>query len=74
MRSPGTSTRCCSQELKIPRTSLRRILHKDLYTATYNIQLIQKLKPDPQMRFRFAEWAYSRLQEDPQILLNKAYF
>jgi len=61
----STSTRHRSQELNISRTSLRRILHKDLGMKAYKVQLVQKLKPhDHPMRFRFAQWAEERLAED----------
>lgn len=62
---PSTSTRHRSQELNISRTSLRRILHKDLGMKAYKVQLVQEIKPhDHPMRFRFAEWAEDRLAED----------
>ena len=54
--SPGTSTRHRSQELNISRTSLRRILHKDLGMTPYKVQLVQQLKVnDHPMRFCFAK-------------------
>jgi len=63
--NPSTSTRHRAQELDISRTSLHRILAKDLRLRTYKIQLVQHLKPhDHPMRFRFAEWAQERLVED----------
>jgi len=51
--------------LNISRTSLRRILNKDLGMKPYKVQLVQELKPhDHPMRFRFAEWAEQCLVED----------
>jgi len=42
-----------SQNLNISRTSLRRILNKDLGMKPYKVQLVQELKPhDHPMRFR----------------------
>ena len=46
-------TRYRSQNLNISRTSLRRILNKDLGMKLYKVQLVQELKPhDHPMRFR----------------------
>ena len=62
---PSTSIYRHSQQLNISKTSLRRILHKDLGTMPYKIQLDQKLKPiDHPMHFRFARWACDLLTED----------
>lgn len=62
---PTTSTRQRSQQLDISRTSLRRILHKDLGMTPYKVQLTQQLKPyDHLARFRFAKWAQERLDGD----------
>ncbi|CAK9813904.1 Transposable element Tc3 transposase [Anthophora plagiata] len=77
---PSTSTRHRSQELNISRTSLRRILHKDLGMNAYKVQLVQELKPhDHLMRFRFAQWAEDRLIEDEHfyrkiIFSDEAHF
>jgi len=50
-----TSTRHRSQNLNILRTSLRKILNKDLGMKPYKVQLMQELKPhDHPMRFWFA--------------------
>jgi len=40
-----TSTRHRSQNLNISRTSLRRILNKDLGMKPYKVQLVQELMP-----------------------------
>jgi len=59
------STRHRSQNLNISRTSLRRILNKDLGMKSYKVQLVQELKPhDHPMHFRFTQWAEQRLVED----------
>jgi len=53
LEQPSTSTRHRSQNLNISRTSLRRILNKDLGMKLYKVQLVQELKPhDHPMRFR----------------------
>lgn len=63
--NPSTSTRHRSQELNISRTSLRRILRKDLGMTPYKVQLVQELKPhDHPLRFRFARWANEKLHDD----------
>jgi len=59
------STRHRSQNLNISRTSLRRILNKDLDMKPYKIQLVQELKPhDHPVRLRFVQWAEQRLVEE----------
>jgi len=56
LEQPSTSTRHRSQNLNISRTSLRRILNKDLVMKPYKVQLVQELKPhDHPMRFWFAQ-------------------
>ena len=76
----STSTRHRSQELNISRTSLRRILHKELGMNAYKVQLVQELKPhDHPMRFRFAQWAEDRLIDDEHfyrkiIFSDEAHF
>jgi len=63
-----TSSRHRSQELHISRTSLRRILHKDLFMKFYKVQLVQELKPhDYPMRFCFAQWAEDCLAGDEEF-------
>jgi hypothetical protein len=52
---PQTFTRRRSRELGLSRTSLRRILTKDLKMFPYKIQLVQKLKPtDHPQRLNYA--------------------
>ena len=54
---PSTSTRRRSQQLHISRTSLIRILHKDLNLHAYKVQLTQELKPtDHVKRRQWCEW------------------
>jgi hypothetical protein len=43
--SPGTSIHHRSQQLDIPRSTMQRILTKDLHLHVYKIQLTQELKP-----------------------------
>ena len=49
----STSTRHRSQVLNIPRTSPRRILHKDLGMKAYKVQIVQELKPHDHSMHRF---------------------
>ena len=61
--APSTSIHRCSQQLNISETSLR-ILHKDLGTPPYKVQLVQELQPiDHPRRFLFAKWVWDRLTE-----------
>jgi len=50
--SPGTSIRHRSQQLDIPRSSMQRILTKDLHLHAYKIQLTQELKPTDHVQRR----------------------
>jgi len=62
LEQPSTSIRHRSQNLNISRTSLRRILNKDLGMKPYKVQLVQELKPhDHPMRFQFVQWAEQQL-------------
>ena len=54
--APSTSIHRRPQQLNISKTSLRRILHKDLGMTPYQVQLVQELKGiDYSMRFRFSK-------------------
>lgn len=46
MKSQYTSIRRRGQELQISRSSLQRMLTKDLRLRAYKIQLIHQLKPN----------------------------
>lgn len=78
--NPTTSTRRRSQQVGVSRTTLRRILHKDLGMFAYKVQLVQVLKlNDLPQRFRFAEWALNELNDDPDfarkiIFSDEAHF
>lgn len=75
-RDPGLSTRKRSAELAIPRTSLRRILVKDLKLHPYKIQLVQELKPnDHNLRRIFAQTMLERFPTLNNILFSdEAHF
>ena len=54
--NPRTSIRHRGQELNISRSSLQRILRKDLHLHAYKVQLSQELKPtDHAQRREFVE-------------------
>jgi len=56
-QNPSTSTRRRSQQLAISRTSLKRILHKDLGLFVYKVQMTQELKAnDHPIRYQFAKF------------------
>lgn len=68
-QNPSTSTRRRSQQLAISRTSLRRILHKDLGLFAYKVQMTQELKAnDHPLRYQFAVWAIDHLKFDNRII------
>ncbi|XP_033224300.1 uncharacterized protein LOC117177598 [Belonocnema kinseyi] len=77
---PSTSTRHRSQQLAISRTSLMRILRKDLAMKPYKVQLVHQLKPiHHPNRIQFAIWAEDRLIEDDEfyrkiIFSDEAHF
>jgi len=57
LKSPGTSIRHRSQQLDIPRSTMQRILTKDLDLHVYKIQLTRELKPtDHVQRREFVKW------------------
>ncbi|KAK9729989.1 Helix-turn-helix domain (DUF4817) [Popillia japonica] len=60
---PSTSNSRASQELEIPRTTLRRILKQDLKMKPYKIQINQPLRPfDMERRFDFANKIIERIE------------
>jgi hypothetical protein len=55
--SPGTSLRHHSQQLDVPRSTMQRILMKDLHLHAYKIQLTQELKRTDHVQCReFVNW------------------
>lgn len=75
-RNPGLSTRKRSAELTVSRTSLRRILLKDLKLHPYKIQLVQELQPnDPILRRAFVKTMLERFRSFNNILFSdEAHF
>ncbi|KAK0166333.1 hypothetical protein PV328_004759 [Microctonus aethiopoides] len=78
--SPGTSIRHRCQELGISRSSLQRILTKDLHLHDYKIELTQELDPsDHTQRREFVEWIMEQQQLNTDfsnkiIFSNEAHF
>jgi hypothetical protein len=56
---PSTSTRRRAQQLHMQRSSLIRILHKDLNMHAYKVRLIQELKPTDHLKRRqWSDWGF----------------
>ncbi|CAH0562888.1 unnamed protein product [Brassicogethes aeneus] len=71
----STSTRRRSQQLGLSRTTLRRIMHKDLGMFAYKAQLVQELKQfDHPQRFRSAEFGEEGgfAAEEAEVLVAEA--
>jgi hypothetical protein len=63
--SPGISIRHHSQQLDIPRSTMHRILTKDLHLHAYKNQLNQELKPtDHVQRLEFVNWVLGNQKVD----------
>ena len=61
----GTSIRHRSQQLDIPRSTMQRILTKDLHLHDYKIQLTQEVKPtDHVQRREFVNWVLENQKVD----------
>ena len=68
-RSPRKSLRRRSQELGIPRESIRRILVKDLHLYPYIIQIKHKLaEGDKEKRVNLCRWFCDRIDDNPDFL------
>ncbi|GFY77080.1 histone-lysine N-methyltransferase SETMAR [Trichonephila inaurata madagascariensis] len=77
---PNQSIPRRSQELGIAKTTLWRILRKDLTLHPYKIRLTQELKPmDHSKRRTFSDWALEKMHQDDQfhrkiIFSDEAHF
>ena len=73
-RSPRKSIRVASNELAIPRSTVHKVLHKQLRLHTYKLQIVQALKPDDHSRrAAFAEEVFQRIDDD-NVYLNSVIF
>jgi hypothetical protein len=67
-RSPGKSTRRASNELRVPHSTVFKILHKRLKLYAYKVQIVQSLKPDDgPRRASFATESLHRTDEDDYL-------
>jgi len=74
LRSPRKSTRRASRELKVPQSTVRKILRKRLRLHPYKLQLVQKLHPeDMETRHAFCG-SLQALRENDDYLLAKTIF
>ena len=73
-RSPRKSIRRASTQLQIPRSSIHKVLQRNLRLYAYKVQLLQALKPeDKPRRKEFAVTMLDRLDSDP-VFLKRACF
>ena len=68
-RSPGKSIRRPSNELRVPQSTVVKILHKRLKLYEYEVQTVQSLQPDDgPRRAAFATEILRRIDEDNDYL------
>jgi len=68
-RSPGKSTCRASNELRVPQSTVLKILHKQLKLYAYKVQIVQSLQPvDGPRRASFATEILRRIDEDNDYL------
>ena len=68
-RSPKKSIRRCSQELGIPRESVRHVLKFDLNLYPYKIQIKQKpTQADIDKRVTMCKWFCDTIEDNPDFL------
>lgn len=73
-QSPRKSTRRLSQEVGISRTSVRRIIHKDLTLFPYKIQILQQqTDANKRERVEFCQSMSERIENNPGVL-NLIFF
>ncbi|MCQ7131119.1 DUF4817 domain-containing protein [Salmonella enterica] len=46
VRSPGKSIRTAARQLELPRSTVHKVLHRNLRLYAYKVQLLQALQPD----------------------------
>ena len=70
-KSPRRSVRRLSTENNVPRTTVHRILRKDLKQFPYKIQIKQKMKKaDKRSRVEFCDWIGAKIEKTPSFLDN----
>ena len=69
IRNPKKSIRGASTQLQIPRSTVYKVLHKNLQLYAYKVQLLQALKPENRARQKeFAVTMLDRLDSDQGFL------
>lgn len=67
-RSPSKSTRRASRELRIPRATVQKILHKRLRMHAYKVQILHALQSNDKRRAAFATEMLQRIDDDNNYL------
>ena len=68
-QSPRKSTRRLSQEVGISRTSVRRIIHRDLKLFPYKVQVLQaQTQVNKDQRYEFGQEISERIENNPELL------
>jgi len=74
-RSPGKSARRASNELRVPQSTVVKILHKRLKLYAYEVQIVQSLLPDDgPRRAAFATEIRRRIDEDNDYIKRVCFF
>ena len=67
--SPMKSIRTAARELELPRSTVHKVLHKNLRLYAYKVQMLQALQPnDMPRRKEFAVNILQRISEDEAFL------
>jgi len=73
-RSPGKSTRRASNELRVPQSTIVKILHKPLKLYACKVQIVQSLQQDDgPRRSSFATEILRRIDEDNDYLMRVCF-
>lgn len=68
-RSPGKSVRTAARQLQLPRSTVHKVLHKQLRLYAYKVQLVHALQPDDApRRAEFAADMLQRIDDDDRFL------
>ena len=68
-RSPMKSIRTAARQLKLPRSTVHKVLHKNLRLYAYKVQMLQALQPnDMPRRKEIAVNMLQRISEDEAFL------
>ena len=73
-RSPMKSIRTAARQLELPRSTVHKVLHKNLRLYAYKVQMLQALQPNDMPRRK--EFAVNMLQRisDDEAFLKRACF